>query len=109
MIDALAKSSQMERVVANINANYKQATSITKKYFDEIRAGQKDNESNIDYMTRMYELIKKINIAQGGSDYKMPSFIGTSQADFNDLIRAMNSVQNKAQELNSEFDNVLQA
>lgn len=106
VIDALAKSSQMERVVANINANYKQATSTTKKYFDEIRAGQKDNESNIDYMTRMYELIKKINIAQGGSDYKMPSFIGTSQADFNDLIRAMNSVQNKAQELNSEFDDV---
>lgn len=106
VIDALAKSSQMERVVANINANYKQATSTTKKYFDEIRAGQKDNESNIDYMTRMYELIKKINIAQGGSDYKMPSFIGTSQADFNNLIRAMNSVQNKAQELNSEFDNV---
>lgn len=106
VIDALAKSSQMERVVANINANYKQATSTTKKYFDEIRAGQKDNESNIDYMTRMYELIKKINIAQGGSDYKMPSFIGTSQADFNDLIRAMNSVQNKAQELNREFDAV---
>ena len=106
VIDALAKSSQMERVVANINANYKQATSTTKKYFDEIRAGQKDNESNIDYMTRMYELIKKINIAQGGSDYKMPSFIGTSQADFNDLIRAMNSVKNKAQELNSEFDAV---
>ncbi len=106
VIDALAKSSQMERVVANINANYKQATSTTKKYFDEIRAGQKDNESNIDYMTRMYELIKKINIAQGGSDYKMPSFIGTSQDDFNDLIRAMNSVQNKAQELNSEFDAV---
>lgn len=106
VIDALAKSSQMERVVANINANYKQATSTTKKYFDEIRAGQKDNESNIDYMTRMYELIKKINIAQGGSDYKMPSFIGTSQADFNDLICAMNSVQNKAQELNSEFDAV---
>jgi hypothetical protein len=106
VIDALAKSSQMERVVANINANYKQATSTTKKYFDEIRAGRKDNESNIDYMTRMYELIKKINIAQGGSDYKMPSFIGTSQADFNDLIRVMNSVQNKAQELNSEFDAV---
>lgn len=106
VIDALAKSSQMERVVANINANYKQATSTTKKYFDEIRAGQKDNESNIDYMARMYELIKKINIAQGGSDYKMPSFIGTSQADFNDLIRAMNSVQDKAQELNSEFDAV---
>ena len=106
VVDALAKSSQMERVVANINANYKQATSTTKKYFDEIRAGQKDNESNIDYMTRMYELIKKINITQGGSDYKMPSFIGTSQADFNDIIRAMNSVQNKAQELNSEFDNV---
>lgn len=106
VVDALAKSSQMERVVANINANYKQATSTTKKYFDEIRAGQKDNESNIDYMTRMYELIKKINLTQGGSDYKMPSFIGTSQADFNDLIRAMNSVQNKAQELNSEFDNV---
>lgn len=106
VVDALAKSSQMERVVANINANYKQATSTTKKYFDEIRAGQKDNESNIDYMTRMYELIKKINLTQGGSDYKMPSFISTSQADFNDLIRAMNSVQNKAQELNSEFDNV---
>lgn len=106
VIDVLAKSSQMERVVANINENYKQATSTTKKYFDEIRAGQKDNESNIDYMTRMYELIKKINIAQGGSDYKMPSFLGSSQADFNDLIRAMNSVQNKAQELNREFDAV---
>lgn len=106
VIDALAKSSQMERVVANINENYKQATSTTKKYFDEIRAGQKDNESDIDYMTRMYELIKKINIAQGGSDYKMPSFLGSSQADFNDLIRVMNSVQNKAQELNREFDAV---
>ncbi len=109
VVNALSQNGALERVVATINAGYKSAKKEAKAYFDEIRAGQKDGESNIEYMTRMYEAIKKINSLQGGSDYKMPLVFRNSQADFNDIISAMNDVSDKAKELQKEFDDVLGA
>lgn len=107
VVDVLSKSSQMERIIANINSNYKNATTATKQYFDEIRKGQKENESNIDYQTRIFELLKKINNVETGSAATLPGYLKGMKDDFYDLWVPMNKVFETSQELGREFDNVL--
>lgn len=106
VVDVLSKSSQMERIIANINSNYKNATTATKQYFDEIRKGQKENESNIDYQTRIFELLKKINNVETGSSATLPDYLKGVKDDFYDLWVPMNKVFETSQELEREFDNV---
>ena len=106
VVDVLSKSSQMERIIANINSNYKNATTATKQYFDEIRKGQKENESNIDYQTRILELLKKINNVETGSAATLPDYLKGVKDDFYDLWVPMNKVFETSQELEREFDNV---
>lgn len=106
VVDVLSKSSQMERIIANINSNYKNATTATKQYFDEIRKGQKENESNIDYQTRIFELLKKINNVETGSAATLPDYLKGAKDDFYDLWVSMNNVFETSQELEHEFDNV---
>ena len=106
VVDVLSKSSQMERIIANINSNYKNATTATKQYFDEIRKGQKENESNIDYQTRIFELLKKINNIETGSAATLPDYLKGVKDDFYDLWVPMNKVFETSQELEREFDNV---
>lgn len=106
VVDVLSKSSQMERIIANINSNYKNATTATKQYFDEIRKGQKENESNIDYQTRIFELLKKINNVETGSAATLPDYLKGAKDDFYDLWVSMNKVFDTSKELEREFDNV---
>lgn len=107
VVEALGQSAALERVVATINAGYKNATKETKAYYDEIRAGQKENESNIDYMTRTVELIKKINASQKvGSAYMLPRAFKGAQVDFSNVIRALGEVSDKANDLTKDFDSV---
>ena len=106
VVDVLSKSSQMERIIANINSNYKNATTATKQYFDEIRKGQKENESNIDYQTRIFELLKKINNVETGSAATLPGYLKGAKDDFYDLWVSMNNVFETSKELEREFDNV---
>lgn len=106
VVDVLSKSSQMERIIANINSNYKNATTATKQYFDEIRKGQKENESNIEYQTRIFELLKKINNVETGSAATLPGYLKGMKDDFYDLWVPMNKVFETSQELEREFDNV---
>lgn len=107
VVDALATQSKLEAVISNINANYTAATASTKKYFDEIRAGQKDGESNYEYMSRMVEIIKKLNTATTGSDNLVSQRFGRgAQSYFKDIVSEIESAQSAAKELNSEFDDV---
>ena len=106
VVEALGQSAALERVIANINAGYKNATKETEAYYAEIRAGQKDGESNLDYMTRMYNLIRQINKEQGGSFYRLPNFFSGSQKDFDSFNNALSKVQTKAMDLKGDFNAV---
>ena len=106
VIDILSMSSRMEQAVAVINSNYDKATQSTKKYFDEIRAGQKDGESNLDYWRRMSGALQQINRASTGSDYLSPQWASSVQNNISDMIQGFMKVDSKARELNKEFDAV---
>ena len=106
VVEALGQSAALERVIANINAGYRNATKKTEAYYAEIRAGQKDGESNLDYMTRMYNLIGQINKEQGGSFYRLPNFFSGSQKDFDSFNNALSKVQTKAMDLKDDFNAV---
>lgn len=105
--DVLSQSTKMEQVIAIINANYDKATKGTKKYFDEVRAGQKDGESNLDYFQRMYNAIKQINTLGDSNPYNTPDWLKVSKEKLSDLSDSFISLKNKAGELEKEFDAVL--
>ena len=106
VIDVLSQSSQMELAVAAINANYDKATKSTKKYFDIIREGQKDGESNLEYWRRMSDALKSINQISTGSDYLTPDWLSDVKGNITDMIQGFQKVNDKAKELGNEFDAV---
>lgn len=106
VLDVLSMSSQMEQAVAVVNANYDKATSATKKYFDEIRAGQKEGESNLDYWQRMTSALQQINRISTGSDFISPTWLKGAQAYIRDMIHGFDEIKSKGDELNREFDDV---
>ena len=106
VLDVLSMSSQMEQAVAVVNANYDKATSATKKYFDEIRAGQKEGESNLDYWQRMTSALQQINKISTGSDFISPTWLKSAQAYIRDMIHGFDEIKSKGDELNREFDDV---
>lgn len=106
VVDVLSMSSQMELAVSAINANYDKANEKTQKYFDIIRAGQKDGESNIDYWKRMSDALQQINRISTGSDYISPEWLKGVQGSIKDMIQGFNDIDKAASNLIQDFDSV---
>ena len=106
VVDLLGQSSKMEKIVATINANYDKASASTKKYYDIIRAGQKDGESQIDYLQRMATTISNINKTYFTENQQQVSWWKDISSDFNSLVYSLRDVRYAAGNLEKDFDNV---
>lgn len=109
VVEVLSMSSQMELAVSAVNANYDKANKGTQQYFDTIRAGQKDGESNIDYWKRMSDALQQINRLSTGSDYISPEWLKGMQGNIADMIQGFNDINKAAFTLEKDFDAVLGA
>ena len=104
VVDALAMSSQMETAIALVNSNYDKATDKTKKYFDEIRAGQKDGETNLEYWRRMVITLNRLNTITIDENRGIPDWLKNGHLD--SFSSAFLDIQKSGNELISEFDNI---
>ncbi len=104
VVDALAMSSQMETAIALVNSNYDKATDKTKKYFDEIRAGQKDGETNLEYWQRMVIALNRLNSIAIDGNRGIPDWLKNGHLD--SFSSAFLDIQKSGNELISEFDNI---
>lgn len=104
VVDALAMSSQMETAIALVNSNYDKATDKTKKYFDEIRAGQKDGETNLEYWQRMVIALNRLNSITIDENRGIPDWLKNGHLD--SFSSAFLGIQKSGNELISEFDNI---
>ena len=104
VVDALAMSSQMETAIALVNSNYDKATDKTKKYFDEIRAGQKDGETNLEYWQRMVIALNRLNSTAIDENRGIPDWLKNGHLD--SFSSAFLDIQKSGNELISEFDNI---
>lgn len=104
VVDALAMSSQMETAIALVNSNYDKATDKTKKYFDEIRAGQKDGETNLEYWQRMVIALNRLNSIAIDENRGIPDWLKNGHLD--SFSSAFLDIQKSGNELISEFDNI---
>ena len=104
-VNALDMSSQMETAIALVNSNYDKATDKTKKYFDEIRAGQKDGETNLEYWQRMVITLNRLNSTAIDENRGVPDWLkkGLNLDDFSDALRKINK---SGYDLRREFDSV---
>lgn len=104
VVDALAMSSQMETAIALVNSNYDKATDKTKKYFDEIRAGQKDGETNLEYWQRMVIALNRLNSITINENRGIPDWLKNGHLD--SFSSVFLDIQKSGNELISEFDNI---
>ena len=104
VVDALAMSSQMETAIALVNSNYDKATDKTKKYFDEIRAGQKDGETNLEYWQRMVIALNRLNSMAIDENSGIPDWLKNGHLE--SFSSAFLDIQKSGNELISEFDNI---
>lgn len=104
VVDALAMSSQMETAIALVNSNYDKATDKTKKYFDEIRAGQKDGETNLEYWKRMVIVLNRLNTTAIDENRGIPDWLKNGHLD--SFSSAFLNIQKSGNELTSEFDDI---
>lgn len=104
VVDALAMSSRMETAIALVNSNYDKATDKTKKYFDEIRAGQKDGETNLEYWQRMVIALNRLNSITIDENRGIPDWLKNGHLD--SFSSAFLDIQKSGNELISEFDNI---
>ena len=104
VVDALTMSSQMETAIALVNSNYDKATDKTKKYFDEIRAGQKDGETNLEYWQRMVITLNRLNTTAIDENRGIPDWLKNGHLD--SFSSAFLDIQKSGNELISEFDNI---
>lgn len=104
-VNALDMSSQMETAIALVNNNYDKATDKTKRYFDEIRAGQKDGETNLEYWQRMVLTLNRLNSTAIDENRGVPDWLkkGLNLDDFSDAFRKINK---SGYDLRREFDSV---
>lgn len=104
VVEALAMSSQMETAITLVNSNYDKATDKTKKYFDEIRAGQKDGETNLEYWQRMVIALNRLNSITIDKNRGIPDWLKNGHLD--SFSSAFLGIQKSGNELISEFDNI---
>lgn len=104
VVDALAMSSQMETAIALVNSNYDKATDKTKKYFDEIRAGQKDGETNLEYWQRMVIALNRLNSITINENRGIPDWLKNGHLD--SFSSAFHDVRRNGYRLTSEFDDI---
>ena len=106
VLKMLGSSRAMEQIISSVNDNYDKANASTKKYFDEIRAGQKDGESNLQYWTRMKDVIQSLNKASTGSDRITPNWLKGQKDNIALFFNDIDKIKGKEKELGREFDNV---
>ena len=104
VVDALAMSSQMETAIALVNSNYDKATDKTKKYFDEIRAGQKDGETNLEYWQRMVIALNRLNSITIDENRGIPDWLKNGHLE--SFSSAFLDIRKSGNELISEFDDI---
>lgn len=104
VVDALAMSSQMETAIALVNSNYDKATDKTKKYFDEIRAGQKDGETNLEYWQRMVIALNRLNTITINENRGIPDWLKNGHLD--SFSSAFLDIRKSGYRLTSEFDDI---
>lgn len=104
VVDALAMSSQMETAIALVNSNYDKATDKTKKYFDEIRAGQKDGETNLEYWQRMVITLNRLNSTAIDENRGIPDWLKNGHLD--SFSSALRDIRISGYRLTSEFDDI---
>ena len=104
VVDALAMSSQMETAIALVNSNYDKATDKTKKYFDEIRAGQKDGETNLEYWQRMVIVLNRLNSTAIDENGGIPDWLKNGHLD--SFSSAFHDIRRSGYRLTREFNDV---
>lgn len=67
--EIIVNSYKLDDAIAVIKTQYTAVTDKQKAYVDEIRAGRKTGEDQIDYYTRMYTLMRAIR--GGGGKWKL--------------------------------------
>lgn len=102
--ELLTHANQIDDAVIAISGHQEEATERTRAYYQEVKAGRKAGESELDYYERMYILLEKIGkgkLLHGSGTEKMAARI--RESTFKNLAGVL-KVQRE--ELDGELDDI---
>ena len=102
--ELLTRANQIDDAVIAISGHQEEATERTRAYYQEVKAGRKAGESELDYYERMYILLEKIGkgkLLRGSGTEKMAARI--RESTFKNLAGVL-KVQRE--ELDVELDDI---
>mgnify|MGYP004526926291 FL=1 len=102
--ELLTHANQIDDAVIAISGHQEEATERTRAYYQEVKAGRKAGESELDYYERMYILLEKIGkgkLWRGSGTEKMAARI--RESTFKNLAGVL-KVQRE--ELDGELDDI---
>ena len=65
--ELMSRASKLTQMVDIISGHMDEATESTKRYYEEVKAGKKAGEDELDYYERMYNLVTKIGKIDGAT------------------------------------------
>lgn len=95
-IDIISQTNKIEKAMALANIGYKDASGFARMYFETLRNGRKDGETDIDYLRRMNEAWKGLERYYSYNSMTLPDWLIEGQEymkgmsdSFDDLRHAM--------------------
>lgn len=102
----MAHASDIDDAVAAVSGHMEEATDKTRKYYEEVKRGKKDGESELDYYERMYNLLTKIGKLDGSVLFGSGSAKIAARLRQSTLFDLAGDLKVQREELNGELDDM---
>lgn len=102
----MAHASDIDDAVAAVSGHMEEATDKTRKYYEEVKKGKKDGESELDYYERMYDLLSKIGKLDGSVLFGSGSAKIAARLRQSTLFNLAGDLKAQREELNGELDDL---
>lgn len=102
----MAHASDIDDAVAAVSGHMEEATDKTRKYYEEVKKGKKDGESELDYYERMYDLLSKIGKLDGSVLFGSGSAKIAGRLRQSTFFNLAGDLKVQREELNGELDDL---
>lgn len=105
-IDIISQTNKIEKAMALANIGYKDASGFARMYFETLRNGRKDGETDIDYLRRMNEAWKGLERYYSHNSMILPDWLIEGQEYMKDVSDSFDDLRHAMYQTEESFKDV---
>lgn len=105
-IDIISQTNKIEKAMALANIGYKDASGFARMYFETLRNGRKDGETDIDYLRRMNEAWKGLERYYSYNSMTLPDWLIEGQEYMKDVSDSFDDLRHAMYQTEENFKDV---